>query len=57
MMTQQEQATNVARRITDYLATGGLFNPELADHEAVSELLRDARDVLLTSVLGTTTGG
>ena len=30
-------------RITEYLATGGLFNPELADHTAVRDLLIDCR--------------
>lgn len=31
-------------RITNYLASGGLFNPELMDHEKVSTLLQDSRD-------------
>lgn len=30
-------------RITAYLASGGLFNPELANHDAVRDLLIDAR--------------
>jgi hypothetical protein len=30
-------------RITKYLTDGGLFNPELADHEAVRDLLIDCR--------------
>jgi hypothetical protein len=33
-------------RITDYLAMGGLFNPELANHLAVRDLLMDLREVL-----------
>lgn len=28
-------------RITDYLAMGGLFNPELANHNAVRSLIID----------------
>ena len=35
-------------RITEYLAGGGLFNPELANHDAVRELLIDARAFLLS---------
>ena len=31
------------RRITEYLTGGGLFNPEMADHEAVRDLLLDCR--------------
>ena len=33
-------------RITEYLASGGLFNPELADHSAVRDLLIECRDEL-----------
>jgi hypothetical protein len=36
----------VELRITDYLFSGGLFNPELANHDAVRDLLIDARDAL-----------
>lgn len=35
-----------AERITAYLSGGGLFNPELADHEAVRDLLIDCRAAL-----------
>ena len=34
-------------RITDYLAKGGLFNPEAMEHEKVQRLLMDVRDYLL----------
>ena len=34
-------------RITDYLAKGGLFNPEAMEHEKVQRLLMDIRDYLL----------
>jgi hypothetical protein len=37
---------SVDERITQYLSTGGLFNPELADHNAVRDLLIDARDAI-----------
>ena len=33
-------------RITEYLVSGGLFNPELMDHDKVSRLLIDARDYI-----------
>lgn len=33
-------------RITDYLISGGLFNPELAIHENVRDLLVDIQDHL-----------
>lgn len=32
--------------ITDYLANGGLFNPELMEHQKVSDLLRNCRDAI-----------
>jgi hypothetical protein len=35
-------------RITEYLAGGGLFNPELANHDAVRELLIETRDYFLS---------
>jgi hypothetical protein len=34
------------QRITNYLSGGGLFNPEMANHEAVRDLLIDCRDEL-----------
>lgn len=36
-------------RITEYLAGGGLFNPELANHDAVRDLLIDCRDALASA--------
>jgi len=41
-----ETPRTVELRITDYLCGGGLFNPELANHDAVRDLLIDARDAL-----------
>ena len=39
-------AEELTQRITDYLASGGLFNPELANHDAVRDLLIDCRAAL-----------
>lgn len=41
-----EQILELSDRITAYLAMGGLFNPELANHEAVRDLLIDIRELL-----------
>lgn len=38
---------NLIDRITEYLAAGGLFNPELMDHAEVQRLLIDVRDYLI----------
>ena len=38
--------TTLIQRLSDYLSGGGLFNPELANHEAVRDLLIDCRDAL-----------
>jgi hypothetical protein len=35
-------------RITNYLASGGLFNPEAMEHDKVSALLRDVLEYLRT---------
>ncbi len=37
-------------RITAYLFNGGLFNPELANHLAVRDLLMECREVLNESI-------
>lgn len=39
-------------RITDYLTGGGLFNPELADHDVVRDLLIECRAALAPSPAG-----
>jgi hypothetical protein len=36
----------LCERITDYLASGGLYNPELANHAAVRDLLIGCRAAL-----------
>ena len=37
-------------RITEYLSSGGLWNPELMDHDEVRAMLIDARDVIEIAV-------
>lgn len=34
---------DIVARLREYLASGGLFNPELMDHAAVRDLLIDCR--------------
>jgi len=41
-----DKAKELVVRITDYLLMGGLYNPELADHHAVRDLLIKCREVL-----------
>jgi hypothetical protein len=41
-----EQPQELEQRITAYLSGGGLFNPELADHDRVRDLLIDCRAAL-----------
>lgn len=38
--------TDLIQRIENYLAAGGLNNPELMDHERVRDLIIDCRDAL-----------
>lgn len=42
----QKDQTGLVARITDYLTGGGLFNPEMAMHERVRDLLIDCREAL-----------
>jgi hypothetical protein len=35
--------SNISDRITEYLGSGGLFNPEAMEHEKVRDLLIDCR--------------
>jgi hypothetical protein len=39
-------SADLTSRITAYLSGGGLFNPELANHDAVRDLLIDCRTAL-----------
>lgn len=45
-----ERTRELCDRITGYLSMGGLFNPELADHDTVRDLLRECRKVLNDSL-------
>lgn len=45
MSSEREQG--LCQRITDYLANGGLFNPEMSEHDKVRTLLIDCRMILL----------
>ena len=40
-----ERIKELSDRITAYLFNGGLFNPELANHLAVRDLLMECREV------------
>lgn len=42
-----QREPSLPERITDYLTAGGLFNPELAKHDPVRDLLMDCRAALL----------
>ena len=37
-------------RINDYLQNGGLFNPEMMEHDKVRDLLLDCRETLSTDI-------
>lgn len=52
-MSDKSNLPTVLSRITEYLDSGGLWNPELADHAAVRDLICDARDEIdrLTRIL------
>ena len=41
-----ERIKELSDRITEYLFNGGLFNPELANHIAVRDLLMECREAL-----------
>lgn len=41
-----ERARELVDSITEYLAAGGLFNPELMNHLAVRDLLIECKEVL-----------
>lgn len=46
MTADKEKYLELQERITDYLGSGGLFNPEMAKHDAVRDLLIECRDAL-----------
>lgn len=43
---QKAEARRLRDWATTYLSTGGLFNPELAQHRVVSDLILECRDYL-----------
>ena len=45
-----ERIKELSDRIAAYLFNGGLFNPELANHLAVRDLLLECREVLNESI-------
>lgn len=45
-MHLNDKTQELIDRITAYLFNGGLFNPELANHNAVRDLLVECRKVL-----------
>lgn len=47
--TAPEAVPAQAQRITDYLAAGGLFNPECMDHDKVRDLLMECREDIIES--------
>lgn len=40
-------AKHAIQTITEYLSNGGLFNPEMMDHDRVRNLLMECRDSLI----------
>jgi hypothetical protein len=43
---RNRRSRDLPGRITEYLNLGGLWNPELMDHDEVRTMLIDARDVI-----------
>ena len=46
MDTEREQ---LLARIKEYLAVGGLFNPEMMEHDLVRDMIIEIRDFLESS--------
>lgn len=44
-----ENREMLLNRIQEYLLVGGLFNPEMMDHDKVRDLVMDCRDQLSLS--------
>lgn len=44
--TAEGERRELVGRITEYLSVGGLFNPELMEHDKVRDLLMDCRSWL-----------
>jgi hypothetical protein len=45
-----DRVKELSDRITAYLSSGGLYNPELANHLAVRDLLIECREALNESI-------
>jgi hypothetical protein len=45
---QRGELEKLRARINNYLASGGLFNPESMEHQKVRELLLECRDALVS---------
>lgn len=45
-MNKSMSKEEIIQEITYYLSSGGLFNPELANHEVVKDLLMNIREYL-----------
>lgn len=45
-----DRVKELSDRITAYLFNGGLFNPELANHIDVRDMLMECREVLNESI-------
>jgi nitroreductase len=45
-VNQGPQMSDVQHKIAEYLLLGGLFNPELMDHEKVRDIMIESRDEL-----------
>lgn len=43
---KNDPTAELTNRITEYLSRGGLFNPEIMEHDKVRDLLIDIRDYL-----------
>lgn len=41
-----ERIAEIRERATEYLSSGGLFNPEMMEHNKVRNLIMDSRDAL-----------
>lgn len=49
-MTSEEstELRHITERIKEYLCLGGLFNPELMEHDKVRDMILEIRDTILS---------
>lgn len=50
-MKEIKTASDLASKISNYLESGGLFNPESMEHDKVRELILEIREHLLQDLL------